>query len=170
MRQSSIRTMLACLLLAPVSVLAQAPTGIELEGASFNGQHASGTCGPAKIEISGVDADNPHQTRRLIPGYGASVRIQSAGKSLVIGDGGDGSVALQNQNMVHCVPTPSGSRLVVAAYCFSNYCLPISYTVIDPASLRILSKPIDGECNADCAAKALGTTLPASLSSPLNGG
>lgn len=163
MPRPNIRIALACLLLGPVSVLAQAPTGIALENAAFNGEHASGTCGPAKIEITGVDADNTYDTRRLIRDYGASVRIQSQGRSLVIGDGGDGSIPLQNQNKVHCVSTPSGPRLVLAAYCFSNYCLPISYAVIDPTTLRVLSRGTDGECDAACAEKALGASLSADL-------
>jgi len=169
MHQSNIRTALACLLLTPVVVLAQVPGGIQLENATFDGHDASGTCGPAKVEITGVDADNTTDTPHLIRDYGATVRIQSAGKTLVVGDGGTSAVLLQNQNKVHCSATPSGPRLVVAAYCFSKYCLPISYTVIDPATLLVISQGIDGECDELCATKALGSPLPADLTRSLNG-
>jgi len=168
MRTAYAAMLLPCLLAIPLSAGAQSAAGIVLENATFDSHNASGSCGPAQIEITGVDADNTTDTPRLIRDYGASVRIQSAGKTLVIGDGGDGSVLVQNQNKLHCVTTPSGPRLVVAAHCFSNYCLPISYTVIDPATLRVISQDVDGECDEQCASKALGAPLPADLSSPLN--
>lgn len=163
MTMSTLRTAAASFLLVPTIAVAQAPTGIELENASFTEHSAAGTCGPAKVEISGVDVENHHETRRLIRDYGASIQIASGVKSLVIGDGGDASIVLQNQNKLHCVATPTGSRLILAAHCFSNYCLPVSYTVIDPASLHVLSKGVDGECDAACAEKALGTSLPVDL-------
>lgn len=163
MHRPNIYTALACLLLAPVTVLAQAPTGIELENASFTEHTATGTCGPAKVEISGVDVENSLETRRLIPGWQSSIKVQSGGKSIIIGDGETIRIGLENQNKLHCVATPAGKRLVLAAHCFSTYCLPVSYTIIDPTSLRVLSKGNEEGCDAACAEKALGTPLPAQL-------
>lgn len=154
----TMRNALAVLLLAPALAAAQSRPGVVLDGASFEGATASGTCGAAKVAIAGI---RPGQEQH-IDGFEGSITISSAGKTLRADK--DGGIPLENSAQVHCVTTPNGALLVVAAHCASSYCLPINYTVIDPASAKIVSVG-DGEwgCDGACAEKVLGTQLPAAI-------
>ena len=121
------------------------------------------TLTPVLPFLLGLDADNPHKTRGLISWQGV-ITIRAGKASLTIG-GEDGSVIfLQDQSKLYCLPTTSGLRLVFASYCFARQCAPVDYRVIDPATVRVISRQnADNECDARCAEKALGAKLPAAL-------
>jgi hypothetical protein len=141
----------------------QERTGISLDALKTSAHTATGTCGSAKIEIQGADADNPHETRQLISSQ-ASITIRNGKSSLAIGGVSPSGIFLQDQNKLHCLPTPKGPRLVLASYCFARFCAPVDYRVIDPATVKIVSRQnADDECDARCAEKTLGTKLPEDL-------
>ena len=168
-----MRVVILLLLCGASTVVAEPPnapqerTGIRLDALKVSGHTATGTCGSAKIKIQGVDADNPHQTRQLISSQG-SIAIRNGIASLTIG-GTDGSVIfLQDQSKLHCIPTPKGPRLVLASYCFARHCAPVDYRVMDPATVKVISRQnADDECDAQCAEKALGVQLPEELGAQL---
>jgi hypothetical protein len=141
----------------------QERTGIRLDALKTSGHTATGTCGSAKIEIQGVDADNPHQTRQLISSQG-SITIRNGKSSLAIGSEISSEIFLQDQNKLHCLPTPKGPRLVLASYCFARACAAVDYRVIDPATVKVVSRQnADDECDARCAETALGMKLSENL-------
>ena len=145
----------------------QERTGVRLDALKVSGHTATGTCGPAKIEIRGVDADNPHETRRLISSQ-SSITIRNGKASLAIGGEISSELFLQDQNKLHCLPTPKGPRLVLASYCFARHCAPVDYRVMDPATVKVISRQnADDECDARCAEKALGVQLPEELGAQL---
>lgn len=139
---------------------AQERTGIRLDALKITGYAATGTCGPARIEIQGLDADNPHETRGLVSSQGM-ITVRNGKASLTIGGEASSDIFLQEQNKLHCLPTPTGPRLVLAGYCFARFCAPVDYRVIDPTHVRVISRQnADNECDAQCAEKALGAKLP----------
>ena len=168
-----MRVVILLLLCGASTVVAAPPnapqerTGVRLDALKVSGHTATGICGPAKVEIQAVDADNPHQTRQLISSQG-SIAIRNGIASLTIG-GTDGSVIfLQDQSKLHCIPTPKGPRLVLASYCFARHCAPVDYRVMDPATVKVISRQnADDECDARCAEKALGVQLPEELGAQL---
>lgn len=158
------------LLLCVASAVGAAPpeapqnrTGIRLDALKVSGHSATGTCGPARIEIQGLDADNPHETRGLVSSQG-SITVHNGKASLTIGGEVSSDLFLQEQNKLHCLPTPTGPRLVLAGYCFARFCAPVDYRVIDPTNMRVISRQNpDNECDAKCAEKALGAKLPKAI-------
>ena len=157
---------LILILLCGASTVAGAPpnaaerTGLRLDALKVSGHTVTGTCGPARIEIQGLDADNPHETRRLISSQG-TITIRNGKALLSIGGEVSSDIVLQDQNKLHCLPTPKGPRLVLSRYCFARFCAPVDYLVIDPSTSSVISRQdADGECDARCAEKALGLKLP----------
>ncbi|MES2670655.1 MAG: hypothetical protein V4673_09600 [Pseudomonadota bacterium] len=139
---------------------AQERTGIRLDALKVTGHAATGTCGPARVEIQGLDAENPHETRGLVSSQGM-ITVRNGKASLAIGGDVSSDIFLQEQNKLHCLPTPTGPRLVLAGYCFARFCAPVDYRVIDPTNVRVISRQnSDNECDAKCAEKALGAKLP----------
>jgi hypothetical protein len=164
-----MRALLLALLCGASTVVASPPsatqqrTGIRLDTLTVTGHTASGTCGPAKIAIQGVDADNAHETRGLISSQG-TITIRNGKASLTIGGEISSDIFLQDQNKLHCLPTPKGPRLVLAGYCFARFCAPVDYRVINPTTAKVISRQNpDGECDARCAEMALGLKLPESV-------
>ncbi len=162
-------TLLLALLCGASTVVASPPsatqqrTGIHLDALKVSGHTATGACGPAKIEIQGLDADNPHKTRGLISSQGI-ITIRNGNALLTIGGDVNSDIFLQDQNKFHCLPTPKGPWLVLASYCFARYCAPVDYRVIDPLTVRVISRQdADGECDVRCAEKALELKLPESV-------
>jgi hypothetical protein len=138
---------------------AQERTGIRLDALNVTGHTATGTCGPARIEIQGLDADNSHETRGLISSQGI-ITIRNGKALLAIGGEISSDIFLQDQNKLHCLPTTKGPRLVLASYCFAKFCAPVDYRVIDPTTVKVISRQnADNECDAGCAEKALGAKL-----------
>ena len=142
---------------------AQERTGIRLDALKVTGHTATGTCGPARIEIQGLDADNPHETRGLVSSQGM-ITVRNGKASLTIGGEVSSDIFLQEQNKLHCLPTQTGPRLVLAGYCFARFCAPVDYRVIDPTTVKVISRQnADNECDARCAEKALGAKFPETL-------
>ena len=164
-----MRAVILLLLCAASTVVAAPPnaaqerTGIRLDALKVSGHSATGTCGPARIEIQGLDAYNLHETRGLVSSQGM-ITIRNGKASITIGGDVSSDIFLQDQNKLHCLPTPTGPRLVLAGYCFARFCAPVDYRVIDPTNVRVVSRQnADNECDAQCAAKALGAKLPEAL-------
>lgn len=157
---TTMRTALAALLLAPALASAQSGPSIVLDSINTDGADVTGTCGAAQVAIDGIRAGEEQH----IDGFEGSITITAGGKTLRADKDSGGTIPMENFAQVHCVATPNGARLVVAAHCASSYCLPINYTVIDPATAEIVSVG-DGEwgCDGACAEKALGTQLPAAI-------
>ncbi len=158
------------LLLCAASTVGAAPpnttkerTGIRLDALKVSGHVATGACGPARIEIQGLDADNPHETRGLVSSQG-TITVRNGKASITIGGEVSSDIFLQEQNKLHCLSTPTGPRLVLAGYCFARFCAPVDYRVIDPTTAKVISRQnADNECDAGCAEKALGAKLPEAL-------
>lgn len=151
-------------LLAPTLLLLSAAVhageGVRLDGFSTVGGKATGTCGKAVIQIQGMAPANPSDGGNLIPSHGV-ITIKGEKATLTIGGESTSGIYLQDQNKLHCLASPKGSRLVLASYCFGRDCAEIDYRVIDPATARVVSQqtPAD-ECDEVCAERALGTAMP----------
>lgn len=141
----------------------QADDGIQLDGFTLSGGAATGTCGPAQVHIQGVDAASSDTVSGLIPAEGVIIiRVDRA--SLTIGGEAARGIFLQDENKLHCLPTPRGPRLVLASYCFGRDCALVDYRVIDPATVGVVSEQTAAEeCDEGCAERALGMALPADL-------
>ena len=60
---------------------------------------------------------------------------------------------------------PTGT---LASYCFARHCAAVDYRVMDPATVKVISRQnADDECDARCAEKALGVQLPEELGAQL---
>lgn len=157
-------SLLLALSLSGVATAASADQAVKLENQKAAGGGVSGTCGEATIRISDIDKD-PIDSRGFTGSY-AAITIQSGKSSLTISPDPDSgsTIFLQDRNKLHCVSTPAGSKLVLAMYCDGRSCAPVDYRVIDPKTAKVINK-LDSmeECEATCAQKALGASLPASL-------
>lgn len=141
----------------------ESPQGVILEHAKFDGATATGSCGPAKITITGVETETAYRTKHLI-GSSGTITIRAGKATLSIGADGNAGIFLQDQNRLHCVSTPSGQRLVLVSDCFGRGCAPVDYRVINPATAKVISRQNSAdECDEACAQKALGSKLPESL-------
>ncbi len=162
-----MRTRLGLLFALSLSGVAAA-TGayqvVKLDNQKAAGGGVSGTCGPATIRISDIDKD-PIDSRGFSGSY-AAITIQSGKASLTISPDPDSgsTIFLQDRNKLHCVSTPGGPKLVLAMYCDGRSCAPVDYRVIDPSTAKVINK-LDNmdECDAPCAQKALGASLPPGL-------
>lgn len=133
---------------------AMAAEPVKLQGLKVSGTVASGTCGAAKVVVSGVAASHIE--------FSGRAEIVSGPNKLVL-QGEDGSF-FQDWNMLACVDAPHGPMLVARASCGGRHCIPDNYRVIDPNTARIVSHQNDEEeCSAACAEKSLGVRLPEHL-------
>ena len=143
---------------------AMPPSGIVLDDLQVSSSSAQGKCGASAVSISDVSVQNPSGERNLIS-LNSEITLRQGGRSLVVaGEAPQTGFYLQDMNRLHCLVTPKGPRVLVGAYCLARMCVPADYIVIDPATLKVLSKPVGDACEEDCAEKALGMPLPASLS------
>jgi hypothetical protein len=154
---------LALLVLSPLAYAAP-PSGIVLDDLKVSKGAATGMCGPAHVAISDVSPQNPSGERNLV-GINAQITMSLNGRSIqVAGENPSTDYYLQDQNRLHCLATPKGPRVLVGGYCLARLCVPADYIVVDPNTLKVLSKPVEGACEEDCAKKALGIPLPRDLS------
>lgn len=138
----------AALVVLSVGVSAAEP--IHLEEMKVSGSKAVGKCGVARVSVSGLEQE--------FIGFDGRVEIVSNAKNLIFT--GDGTF-FQDWNTLACVKTPSGPMLVLRASCGGTSCIPDDYRVIDPKSVKVLSKTDpDKGCPVACAEKALGVRLP----------
>lgn len=139
------------------------PSAIRLDNLQISGAAATGQCGPATVEIDGLEARSGELKQMHIASSGKVV-VRAGSARLVIGADGESGIFLQDENKLHCVDTPKGRRLVLASYCFGRSCVPVDYRVIDPKTAKVLGKLNNmDECDRTCAEKALGQRLPADL-------
>jgi hypothetical protein len=142
------------------------PQGVVLERVSFSGTAATGRCSPATITITGVENETAYRTKYLI-GSSGTILIRSGKSTLAIGGNRTTTIFLQDENALHCLPTPKGPKLVLASYCFGRDCAPVDYRVIDPSTAKVISRQNSAdECDEVCTEKALGLKLPEGLRAP----
>lgn len=123
---------------------------IQLEGRKLADQTATGTCGAASIKVSGVDGEWISPTGQVeVKGKTGSLRI-----------GSEPYMFMENRNVVACVASKAGPRIVLLAFCDARQCPPSNYYVIDPTTAAIKTTTEYGECPLACAEKALGARLP----------
>ena len=160
---------LACFLFISTA-LADQPTAIMLP--PIEGQKAlwlettnniTGSCGTSIVRVLGV--------KKVISNFytidldAGRIIIRSAGEELVL-DANDGT--LSDHNGIACVPTESGSRLLVWSNCSGSVCGDdFSFVIVDPERLVILAPkdPYKETCHAKCASKLLGNELPQKINS-----
>lgn len=110
-----------------------------------------GKCGSSVIAVIGVDVES----------YKAgSLKFDDAGKSEVLVRTGKKEISLgkliSDSNLLHCVPTKSGARLLFGSVCGGSACGDaMDYSVIDPSTGTGLSDKKKA-CDEDCANKLLG--------------
>lgn len=159
-------SLLLSLSLLAVSAHAGTSDAIKLDNQKTTGQAISGTCGSATVRIMDAEKDSPADSTGFSGLYSA-ITIQSGKSSLKISPDPDSgsTIFLQDRNKLHCVSTPTGPKLVLVMYCYARSCAPVDYRVIDANTAKVIHKLNDmNECDAACAQKALGTTLPAEFS------
>lgn len=118
-------------------------------------------CGTADVSFIGLTKDP--DIGYVAPYSGVVVVKSSKGK---VSSGSDtNAIRLNDNNEFACVKTPKGPRLVISGYCSgTSGCGPDDFTVIDPATPRILATTHDEKyCTRSCAEKALGTKVPKEL-------
>jgi hypothetical protein len=148
---------------APPAGGRSSPSGIRLDNLRISGAKATGQCGPATVEVTGLEARSGEPKQMHIASSGKVV-VRAGSARLVIGADGQSGIFLQDENKLHCVDTAKGHSLVLASYCFGRSCAPVDYRVIDPKTAKVLGKPnAMDECGSACAQSALGRKLPAEL-------
>jgi hypothetical protein len=144
-----MRALLLGLGVTAVSSMAVAGEPVQLEGRKLRGQAATGTCGAASIKVTGLDGD-------WISSRG---RIDIKGKTASLQVGSEPHAFMEDRNVVACVASKAGPKVLLLAYCDARECPPSNYYVIDPATTRIETTVEYGECPLACAEEALGARL-----------
>lgn len=143
-----MRAFLGLLAIALTS-MAAAGEPVQLEGRKLTAQAATGTCGVASVKVSGIDGEWISS--------GGLIDIESKANSLRIG--AQQHAFMEDRNVVACVLSTSGPKVLLLAYCDARECPPSNYYVIDPATARIETTVEYGECPLACAEAALGVRL-----------
>lgn len=166
----------AMLIFVPaMSMAAEGPNGrfSDLEGERFSSPVSdgmdswstlTGTCGASEVTYNSIrDTDGERYPWARSDGS-TKLTVKSPGGSASFPDPkgtpdhnvGNGPVLLA------CVMTPTGKKLLVRAGCNASSCAPEHYLVIDPASARVLTRPIQdiNPCDVRCAEKSLGAKMP----------
>lgn len=148
-----MRALILGIVLTGLAHTAVAGEAVQLDGRKSTGQMATGTCGDASIKVLGVDGEWISPTGQVeIKGKTGSLRI-----------GVEPYVFLEDRNVVACVASKAGPRILLLAFCDARQCPPSNYYVINPTTTRIETTTEYGECPLDCAEKALGARLPENL-------
>ncbi|WP_334180130.1 hypothetical protein [Pseudoxanthomonas sp.] len=145
-----MRALILGVVLASLAHSAVASEAVRLEGRKLAGQTATGTCGGASIKVSGIDGE------WISPS--GSVEIKGKTGSLLVGS--EPHAFMEDRNVVACVESKSGPKLLFLAFCDGRQCPPSNYYVIDPTTVRIETTTEYGDCPLACAEKALGVRLP----------
>ena len=118
------------------------PQPIKLENQKATGQSVTGTCGPAVVKVTGLEAGDAMASSGF-SGLTATISIQSGNSTLKISPDPDSgsNIFLQDRNKLHCVITPSGPKLILAMYCYGRSCAPVDYRVIDPKTAKVNDTP-----------------------------
>lgn len=145
MRASILGVVLTCL-----AHTAVAGDAVQLEGRKLTGQTAAGTCGTASIKVSGIDGEWISPTGQ----------VEVKGKTGSLHIGSEPHIFMEDRNVVGCVASKAGPRILLLAYCDARQCPPSNYYVINPTTARIETTTEYGECPLSCAEKTLGARLP----------
>lgn len=138
-----------------LSTAAFAGEPVVLQNLKSQGTNATGTCGEAKVSVSGVGSDFIE--------FAGRVDIVSGVNKLSL-SGEDAAMFFQDFNRVACLTTPKGPMLVAKASCSGSSCIPDDFRVVDTKTAKIVSKGTEEDgCDTACAEKALGMRLPESL-------
>lgn len=132
-----------------VSSVAAAGEPVQLEDRRLAGQTATGTCGVASVKVSGIDGE----------WISSGGRIDIKGKTASLQLGSEPHAFMEDRNVVACVASKAGPKVLLLAYCDARECPPSNYYVIDPATTRIETTVEYGECPLACAEGALGARL-----------
>ena len=162
---------LALFALILVAGTASATDGFLLDNIKYQpaGKNADGNdqfrftaqCGVAEVSFVGLTHDP--DIGYLAPGSG--VLAVKSGKKVIKARWDTEAFRLNDNNEFACVKTPKGPRLVISGSCAgTSGCGPDDFTVIDPATLKVLAATKDERyCTKPCAEKALGAKVPKEL-------
>jgi len=148
-----MRVLMLGLALSTIVPSAVAGEAVQLEGRKLVGQTATGTCGSASIKVSGIKGE------WISPS--GSVEVKGKTGSLRIGS--EPHMFMEDRNVVACVASKAGPKILLLAYCDARQCPPSNYYVISPTTARIETTTEYGECPLACAERTLGTRLPLNL-------
>ena len=144
-----MRVLTLGLITLAVSSVAAAGEPVQLDGRKLDGPTATGSCGVASIKVSGIDGD----------WISSGGRIAIKGKTGSLQLGSEPHALMEDRNVVACVASKAGPKVLLLAYCDARECPPSNYYVIDPATTRIETTVEYGECPLACAEEALGARL-----------
>ncbi|MBD9479414.1 hypothetical protein [Pseudoxanthomonas sp. PXM02] len=145
-----MRALILGVVLATLAHSAVAGEAVQLEGRKLAGQTATGTCGGASIKVSGIEGE------WISPGGTVEVK----GRTGLLHVGSESYMFMEDRNVVACVASKAGPKIVLLAFCDARQCPPSNYYIIDPINVRIETTTEYGECPLSCAEKALGARLP----------
>lgn len=145
-----MRALILGLVLATLAHSAVAGEAVQLEGRKLIGQTANGLCGAASIKVSGIEGE------WISPD--GSIEVKGKTGSLHIGS--EPYMFMEDRNVVACVASKAGPKLLLLAFCDGRQCPPSNYYVIDPATAKIETTTEYGECPLACAERALRARLP----------
>lgn len=151
-------TLAATIAVSPVTAQSTS-RAIILEPLSSDGidrvtvRNVYGKCGSSVVQVLGVRDENDD-----------FFSVDGNSDIVVIRDGGRQQVSLKRHmsdyNGVACVGAGSQKKVLVWSDCGGSACgHGYSFTVVDPASLRILAGGTT-PCNAVCATRVTGSRLP----------
>lgn len=148
-----MRALILGVVLACLAHTAVAGDAVQLEGRKLTGQTATGTCGTAFIKVSGIDGEWISPTGQ----------VEVKGKTGSLHIGSDPHMFMEDRNVVACVESKAGPKILLLAFCDGRQCPPSNYYVIDPVTAKIETATEYGECPLTCAERALGKALPRDL-------
>ena len=110
-----------------------------------------GTCAGSVVGVIGVD----HESYKA-----GSLKFDISGKPDVVIRTGKKDISFEEKisdfNILHCVPTPKGERLLFGSVCGGSTCGDaFDYAVIDPKTGIDLAAKLKS-CDQDCANRLLG--------------
>lgn len=148
-----MRALILGLALSMMVHSAAAGEAVQLEGRKLADQTATGTCGAASIKVSGVDGGWISPTGQ----------VEVKGKTGSLHIGSQPHMFMEDRNVIACVASNAGPRILLLAFCDARDCPRSNYYVIDPTTVRIETTTKNGECPLACAEKTLGKPLPDTL-------
>ena len=117
-----------------------------------------GSCGASIVAILGIQADGFDEASsnfQMDPGGQPDLVLRRSGKSTSFGG------LFTDFNVVQCVKTPKGERLLVGGHCGGSACSDhYDFYVINPFTGKLVKTVGSGGCNAKCASRILGSRLP----------
>lgn len=120
-----------------------------------------GKCGGTVVAVLGVQADDfDNQGNFKIDTAGnAEIQLRAGGKDISFHN------ILSDFNVVQCVNSKSGIRLLVGSHCGGSQCTDsYDFYIIDPKNGAMLPKKGAKEaCDAKCASEILGNSIPMGL-------